>query len=185
MITIMLRAIAGGSAKDGKAAAREICAQMGLPVWPRNPRISRSGTAGLAAAAICESGSLGIDVERIDPRVVDTSLLEVVLHPDERVHMPGTDMEYHFFSLWTRKEAVLKALGTGLRIAPTSIAVGWRCDDWQRVDVPGGKVCAVRSWGTPEGFAGAAAIFPEEDDPLFKTMAELGPPRILVLGAAS
>ncbi len=162
MITIMLRNIDGGTAKEGKAAAREICEWMGLAIWPRVSRISRSGTAGLAAAAVAEWGSVGVDVERIDAGVVDESLLDVVLHPQERAARPADELGRRFFSLWTRKEAVLKALGTGLMVSPRTIAVGWGGESWHRVNAPGGGVCAVRSWGAPAGFAGAVAYIPRE-----------------------
>ncbi|MBS0196382.1 MAG: 4'-phosphopantetheinyl transferase superfamily protein [Planctomycetes bacterium] len=181
MITIMLRPIDSGTAKEGKAAAREICEQMGLAVWPRESRVSRSGTAGLGAAAVAERGSVGVDVERIDAGVVDESLLDVVLHPAEAATMPRDHVEQRFFSLWTRKEAVLKALGTGLWVSPRSIAVGWGGEDWLRVEAPGGGVCAVRSWDAPEGFAGAVAFMPREGGLDGPDPQALGSIRIVIL----
>ncbi len=161
VITIALRLIDSGTAKDGKAAARGICTRMGWRLWPRIPRVSRSGTAGLAAAAVCGSGAVGIDVERVNPDVVDDSLLDIVLHPEERRDMPGSDIGRRFYSLWTRKEAVLKALGTGLHIPPTSILAGWEGESWMSVLAQGYETCLVRTLPAPDGFACAVAVVPE------------------------
>lgn len=115
--------------------------------------VSRSATAGLAGVAMSVRSAVGVDVERIRPELVDDDLLASVLHPQE-CHLQPADLERAFFSLWTRKEAVLKALGTGLSRAPTSVEVGWGGDGgrWQAVDV-----CHVCSIAAPPGFAAALA----------------------------
>jgi phosphopantetheinyl transferase len=158
MIRLIVRTLADGSAAGGKEAARAVCTQLGLALWPRNPLVSRSGTAGLAAVAISDACAVGVDVERIDERVVDESLLAVVLHPLEHAATNREHLARDFFGLWTRKEAVLKAVGQGLMISPQAIMVGFADHEWSRVTVPGHGEVAVRSFEVPHGFAGALAI---------------------------
>jgi 4'-phosphopantetheinyl transferase len=77
-----------------------------------------SHSEALALCAVARSGQLGVDVERIRP-VPDAD--EIV----RRFFAPGEVREYTalppqerlraFFSLWTRKEALVKAVGSGLR----------------------------------------------------------------------
>jgi len=158
MIRVIVRSLADGTATEGKEAARAVCTQLGRTLWPRDPRVSRSGTAGLAAVAISDACAVGVDVERIDERVVDASLLAVVLHPREHAAAKREHLARDFFGLWTRKEAVLKAVGQGLLIPPQSIMVGFAGQEWYRVTVPGHGEVAVRSFDVPHGFAGALAI---------------------------
>ena len=83
-------------------------------------------SGGLAVYAISRQRNLGIDVERIQPESAGEdiarryfSLREVSdlqsLPPEERVEA--------FFRCWTRKEAYLKALGTGLQTPLDSFSV--------------------------------------------------------------
>ena len=77
--------------------------------------VSDSGAHGLIA--IAPAGQLGIDVEeRSDKRDLD-GLSETVFGPDERAVVAaaaGQQKINRFYRLWTVKEALLKALGTGL-----------------------------------------------------------------------
>ncbi len=84
-------------------------------------RVSLSRAAGLVAVVVaegCEVGvEVGIDVEEVARTGFD-GFPAVALHPQER---DGTPAERGL--VWTRKEAVLKAVGVGLRTAPRSIRV--------------------------------------------------------------
>ena len=76
--------------------------------------LSHSGDYGLIALG--RDVRLGIDVEAIVPRRHLESLIEAVMGPDERAElstMPGQARLRQFFRLWTCKEALIKALGTG------------------------------------------------------------------------
>ncbi|MDE2842703.1 MAG: 4'-phosphopantetheinyl transferase superfamily protein [Chloroflexota bacterium] len=76
--------------------------------------VSHSGSHGLIACA--PRGRLGIDVEEIaHPRHLE-SLIEAVMDPEEQAElsrMSGDAQLRQFFRLWTCKEALIKALGTG------------------------------------------------------------------------
>ena len=77
--------------------------------------VSHSGRHGLIALA--PSGRVGVDVEECVPRRDFDLLSEAVFGPRERADLAavaGGERIRLFFRLWTLKEAVAKALGTGL-----------------------------------------------------------------------
>ena len=79
--------------------------------------VSHSGAHGLIALAA--EGRLGVDVEERAPRRDMELLVRSVLTPDEQARLAGLgerDKMYAFYDLWTMKEALLKALGTGLSV---------------------------------------------------------------------
>ena len=86
--------------------------------------VSHSGKHGLIAVA--SEGRLGVDVEeRTSHRNMET-LIEAVFTPDERTELAlieGEDRHRAFFRLWTVKEALVKAEGTGLSLDPSLFEV--------------------------------------------------------------
>nr|ASV46758.1 4-phosphopantetheinyl transferase [uncultured bacterium] len=66
---------------------------------------------------------VGLDVETATRRA-DDSLIEYALSPAEQAAVSGLSAEQRtaaFFTYWTRKEAVMKATGKGLKIPLQSI----------------------------------------------------------------
>ncbi len=83
----------------------------------RGLAVSISHTHHLVAVAASYDGPLGVDVEEVYPREV-RALAERWFLPEERAWMAAQPDELKaFLHLWTAKEAVGKALGTGLRHA--------------------------------------------------------------------
>ncbi|MFE5776201.1 4'-phosphopantetheinyl transferase family protein [Brachybacterium sp. NPDC056505] len=91
---------------------------------PRTAGAALSGSASgphvLVAVAACEDGAeepppLGVDIQEL-PRTLWDGFDAAVLHPDE--HLTESAGPRARVDLWTRKEAVLKAAGVGLRIDP-------------------------------------------------------------------
>ena len=86
------------------------------------PDFSLSHSAELAAVAIAprtggRTCGIGIDIEAV--RAVDIALAEEFFAAEEvrelkRIRKQGGDWIGAFFQLWTGKEAVVKAIGTGL-----------------------------------------------------------------------
>ncbi len=77
--------------------------------------VSHSGRHGLIT--LVPAGRVGVDLEERVPRPDLDRLIEAVFGPDERADLTaaaGHDRTRLFFRLWTLKEAVAKALGTGL-----------------------------------------------------------------------
>jgi len=88
---------------------------------------SLSHSRGLAVVVVSDIGPVGVDSEplsrahseRLFRRILADRELDDILLASE----PVTD---RFVSMWTRKEAVLKALGTGLAIDPKAVVVADR-----------------------------------------------------------
>jgi len=87
-------------------------------------RLSLSRTAGRVAVAVCHGLDVGVDVERealcgrtIPVRALSAAERAVLLAVPEPARL-GT-----FIGYWTRKEAVLKATGDGLVVAPAELTV--------------------------------------------------------------
>lgn len=123
------------------------------------PHFSVSHSGELALIAVCEGSPLGVDIERLRPIPEALEIAERFFAPPEWRQLgaaPDHERSRTFLTLWTRKEAALKALGWGLshegvRIdasvpdrvevsrdshAPLTLATG-------RVDAPSGYVAAV------------------------------------------
>jgi len=87
-----------------------------------------SHCANLALVVLCTDGPVGVDLE---PLVRAEELLEcktTFCHPGEINILPleRTARAFQLLSIWTAKEAVLKALGTGLSHSPESIRISFR-----------------------------------------------------------
>jgi 4'-phosphopantetheinyl transferase len=127
----------------------------GKPFLPSQYRmefnLSHSGDAGVFAigrVADTEGGvsnAIGIDIEVIrrpsDIRSLATSVFSVV-ELAEFGALADDALSLPFFTCWTRKEAYLKAIGTGLMSEPRSITVGLqpvrqclKLTDGQSIDV--------------------------------------------------
>jgi 4'-phosphopantetheinyl transferase len=85
--------------------------------------LSLSHSHGRAVAAVQRgSGPLGCDLERIAAR--GPAFLEEYLTPGEREFVgngPEGERPLRVTLVWSAKEAVMKALGEGLRLAPPSV----------------------------------------------------------------
>ncbi len=114
--------------------------------------LSLSRTGPLVALAVSRSGPVGIDVEQID-RTGFAGFARVALHPGER---EGRGTRVADATAWVRKEAVLKALGPGLRVDPTTFRTppAGVC----AAVVPGMPAVTVVDIDTPVGCAGAIAL---------------------------
>lgn len=101
---------------------------------------------GIAATPV------GVDVEEV-PAVQVAADLSARLHPDEQREITAAARaELAFATVWTRKEAYLKGIGTGLSRGLGTDYVGAAGlaplpDGWSLLDVP-----------VPDGYAGAAAV---------------------------
>lgn len=89
-------------------------------------RVSLSHTGGLALLAVSRDGPVGVDVERVVPLRDPAGLRRQILSPPEaEAWSPDREGPLHegLFTHWTCKEAVLKALGTGLAGDLTAVHV--------------------------------------------------------------
>ncbi len=83
-----------------------------------------SHTRGAALIALAEGAEIGVDVERERPMAdMDAVARRVFTKREQEGLRPlaGRARAARFFQLWTAKEAFLKALGTGLTLAPARV----------------------------------------------------------------
>jgi 4'-phosphopantetheinyl transferase len=80
-------------------------------------QVSLSHSRGLAAAAVTAIGPVGVDLEPVRP--VEALVLARRWFPAREAawlaRVPSGQRDAAFLALWTQKEAIAKALGTGLR----------------------------------------------------------------------
>lgn len=131
---LFLRSVLSGYLGCGPAQLDFRAGEHGKPVlaWPEVDlafNLSRSGEWVLLG--ISWDRAVGVDVERVGGRLSDPGELarvaERVLTAQERERlrqMGDAERESAFFRAWARKEAVLKALGTGLARDPSTVEVG-------------------------------------------------------------
>jgi 4'-phosphopantetheinyl transferase len=132
----------------------------GQPWLPDHPEwatsLSRSGP--FAAVAVAHAGWIGVDLERIPPRRPLDELVATIATPAERAAVrqhTGPDRECALLRLWSGKEAVLKAWGTGLTLEPA------RVDTLRRpVRHPdgAGDPCDLQPLVLPPGLVGMLAV---------------------------
>lgn len=135
--------------------------------------VSHSGGVGLLAWGPRE---LGADVEALIARPSERLAAEI-LAPAELEAWQALAVPSRQAALtraWTRKEATLKAMGSGLRIAPRTIEVGY---DWHASDTSGIGAGPQwthrregRSWkgfdgliGIPQGYRAAVCVEAGDD----------------------
>lgn len=105
---------------------------------PDRPEFSLSHGGDLVLIGLAPAGApIGVDVERL-PSAMTVGETMNSLHPAERAELaasPGGPSPASFARIWTRKEAYLKAIGTGLgrdpaldyvgESTPASLPQGW------------------------------------------------------------
>ncbi|MFD9389607.1 4'-phosphopantetheinyl transferase family protein [Streptomyces sp. NPDC060000] len=104
-----------GSGSDSPPDSRPSVPTGGSPVWDFS--VTHSGA--LVGVAVCRDGEVGLDVEESHAAVDVDSAARVALSDSERAALyarPAEERQPAFLRTWTRKEAVLKALGVGLTV---------------------------------------------------------------------
>lgn len=90
---------------------------------------SLSHCEDLALVAICVDGVIGVDVEPA-ARAADLSGCEQTFcHPAEIAELPSESRCHRLMEIWTAKEALLKAIGTGLTHPPETVRMHFN-DAW-------------------------------------------------------
>jgi 4'-phosphopantetheinyl transferase len=106
--------------------------QHGKPVLLDGPGFSLTHAGDLVGVAVHPGGSVGLDVEEIRELTDLAAMADHVCSPLETA--PDAPA---FFTLWTRKEALLKAVGTGLATPMSDITLGPSgVREWTGEDAP-------------------------------------------------
>ncbi|WP_327429438.1 MULTISPECIES: 4'-phosphopantetheinyl transferase family protein [unclassified Streptomyces] len=116
----------------------------GRPVVADHPpplHFSLSHSSGVALVGVA-AVPVGVDVEKL-PSKERADVCAQSLHPDERAELAAAqpaDRQGRFGRLWTRKEAYLKGLGTGLSRSLAADYLGLRAEGhpagWTVLDLP-------------------------------------------------
>ncbi|MEA5452793.1 4'-phosphopantetheinyl transferase superfamily protein [Leptolyngbya sp. CCNP1308] len=91
-----------------------------------NIKFNLSHAKGWAIYAIIQHHEIGVDIEAMQPKLSWQNLVERFFSEDEKAliqQTPKSIQRQLFFQAWTRKEAVLKAIGCGLSLSPECIEV--------------------------------------------------------------
>jgi len=128
------------------------------------PHFNLSHAGGLAALAVSQQAEIGLDIEAVRPLKEDVagrffSAREVAAYRA----LPEAERLAGFYRCWTRKEAVLKALGDGLSRRLDSFDVTLDAAAPPRIERIDGESGAPREWALlhlapAEGFLGAIAL---------------------------
>ncbi|SIT49152.1 4'-phosphopantetheinyl transferase (modular protein) [Paraburkholderia piptadeniae] len=122
----MLRWLIGVYLRSRPESLRFNVTRHGKPAlqWPRGTRLAFnvSHTDGLALLAFALNCRVGIDVERQIEGIDFANVGRGIFSPVEESVLAAArpDSATAFLSIWTRKEALLKALGSGLLVEPAS-----------------------------------------------------------------
>lgn len=132
----------------------------GKPLIVGGPSFNLSHSGGWAALAVTETARLGVDIEAHRP--VEPAIADRYFSPAEIAALSplsGLDWQTAFFRVWTRKEAFVKALGTGLRRPLDSFDVSAEAAArLMRLAEGGAGDWTLLDLATGPGFAGAVAV---------------------------
>ena len=96
-------------------------------IAPIELQLSFSYSGGYGAIALSRDANVGIDIEEWRPVRDADSLTGICFDTDEQVMYSladGRDRDTAFLAGWTRKEAALKAIGTGFQRPPDTLHTG-------------------------------------------------------------
>lgn len=136
----------------------------GKPFLPGSKlRVSVAHSARIGICAISDRAPIGVDVEQVRPLPEMQSIARESFSKDdrERLHrLKGDASVAWFFQCWTRREAYVKALGSGLTRSTSSIRFGNSAKLGEAVSVIDAQSPSWQSWLALDlqlaaGYAGA------------------------------
>ena len=153
-----LRAVLGEAITSEPAAIRLVREPDGKPrLEGMGPAFNMAHSGDVAAIAVGGQTELGVDVEVLRPVPRLQAMIRYACTPAEQTALQAiVDEEARtesFLELWVRKEAVLKALGRGLRERPARIEVGRGDRVAPPGEIPPMHVVSTRCLGHPAALA--------------------------------
>lgn len=121
-----------------------------------------SHTGDLASLAVAQEIAIGVDIEVVRP--IDLAVAEAHFAPAEvqaLMALSQSDQTAAFYRCWTRKEAYLKAIGTGLSTDLASFTVTMGPNEPSRlINCAGGGAAnwSLHDFTPAPGIAGALAL---------------------------
>ncbi|MDN5859796.1 MAG: 4'-phosphopantetheinyl transferase superfamily protein [Pseudonocardia sp.] len=142
----------------GRQHGKPVLVQAGAPAFSMTH-------AGRYVGVAVHDSPVGLDVEEIRPLTDLASMAAHACTPEELAAGAGASEEA-FFSLWTRKEAVLKATADGLSVPMSSVRLGpGRVQEWTGDGDPGAPMWVHPTLPAP-GYVAAVAGFGERPPPV-------------------
>jgi 4'-phosphopantetheinyl transferase len=114
-----------------------------LSLAAASPFFSLSHSGGVAALGVTHGCEIGIDIEQV--RAIDGGVAKRFFSTEENTalaQLHEEDWLEGFYRCWTRKEAVIKAIGTGLTLDLASLEVSL---------APAAPTCVLRVGGCRAG----------------------------------
>lgn len=126
-----------------------------------SPSFNLAHTGAFWLLGMAMDHAVGVDLERIRSLIDLQRLAKRVFSEEEQAELAeikdGFEQQAAFFRGWTRKEAVLKALGTGFTLPARSLHIGLGTGDRAWCELAGGERLLVQSGVTAEGLLWATA----------------------------
>jgi 4'-phosphopantetheinyl transferase len=113
------------------------------------PSFNLSHSGDLALIAVARGIEVGVDVEHVRPGASLESVAERIFGPSEREALDVLDPALRqrvFFDGWARKEALLKAMGTGIAAPLDALEVSLARDDQDALRSIRGNVDEAGTW---------------------------------------
>lgn len=136
-------------------------APLGQPMLPGSGlATSLSHTNTWVAIAIARTSTVGVDIEYTPTRGALEPLANEICSASEIVdlqRLPASARDGFLLELWTRKEALLKAFGVGLRASLCSVSAGIDKTVLPPSSAPVRTPCNVRNLNLPLNLVGALA----------------------------
>jgi 4'-phosphopantetheinyl transferase len=129
------------------------------PEEAKHLRFNIAHSGALCLVAVASAGEVGIDVERVRHDIAMDDIAQMYFTSRELealCSVPDENRAEAFFACWTRKEALLKAQGTGFIRPPQRVHVGLGAHD--PASAFNGSGWTVQNVDLPAGYAGAVAV---------------------------
>ena len=125
-----------------------------------------SNSESVGILAVCLTARIGVDVEKVRPDFADLRVADRFFAAGETARLqglPADERNLAFLRCWTRKEALLKAVGAGLTLPLRDFEVSFEADEPARLLVAG-PVLGADGWqlldvsDAAAGYIGAVAV---------------------------
>jgi 4'-phosphopantetheinyl transferase len=142
--------------------------QWGKPALASGPHFNLSHSGDKILIALSATGPVGIDIEQIKP-APPYEIAPEAFTPEERdllAHTEPQDRAEIFYQLWTRKEALVKAIGRGLDLGLQNITVHSNLAAAQSIANLSGPLAEAGAWHLFRlpPISGFAAALASQDD---------------------
>ena len=167
----LLRAILGRYLQTGPAELKFVYGPHGKPALSAEfagaeIHFNLAHSDDLALIAVTRAGAVGVDVERIRPVKDAEALVARFFSPRESglfQRLAADEKPPAFLTLWTRKEALLKATGEGITRSLSLVEVSFLPGEAARLLAIAGDAEKAAQWtlhdlSPMDGFVGAVAV---------------------------